>query len=196
MIDPFSHHATDGKVMKISAFKNVEYIARTPRATNCRPERIARPSCSRLLPLVSELVDITGKTAAFERLAGRSAMLGFIAAAGAEVVVFGTGTAGVFGEIQSQLSQPAIFLALAVIATSAVLGAIPTQGKGALLLEPVIASLTSRGRSQGSISQRDVDLALDAALESVFSPGFIQTYFPMDLFLEDSSEEENDPLSN
>lgn len=116
------------------------------------------------------------RTASFETFAGRSAMLGFAAAA----LLEGVG-GSVFVNPRFELSAVALLCA-AMVAASALLAASSTRVSKAsrLLLEPVLASLTSKSRSRGSVSQREVDSALDGTFESVFTAAFLRIAFPME----------------
>jgi len=103
-------------------------------------------------------------------------MLGFAAAALLE---------GVGGSVfVNPHFDPSAVVALcaALVAASAALAASSTRVNKASrqLLEPVLASLTSKSRSRGSVSQREVDSALDGTFESVFTAAFLRIAFPME----------------
>lgn len=118
-------------------------------------------------------------TAGFETLAGRSAMVGFAMAATAEALL---PHSGLFGNWEE--ARDFALLVSALVALSSVAAAMSTRRMrykfdlGQRLLEPVLTSLTSRTRSAGAITGRNVDGALDSAMETVFSASFMRRVFP------------------
>lgn len=117
----------------------------------------------------------------FERTAGRTSMVAVGVAAALELVTYLDGardSVGLFGSVSStQLAAAALAIALsALLATTS-----KTRPRTAqLLLEPLLASLTSASRSQGSVTQGNVDCALDALLDSVFCYEFLRRTFPLE----------------
>ena len=165
----------------------------------------------RVLPLLSELVEINvswnfapliflniewlliylffpslqALTAAFETFAGRSAMIGFSVAAASELLLPNSGLFGQFGcGVQFSEIGGALVLSAAILAATA-----PLKVKQNLL-EPILASLTSKQRSANSVAQRlNVDRALDSAMDAVFNSTFVRTVFSFQI--EDSDVEED-----
>jgi hypothetical protein len=104
-------------------------------------------------------------------------MIGFAAAVAAEVLLPPQG-AGLFGGWEQ--AQAFTLLVAALVSASAALAVASPMKLGRSLLEPVLASLTSRSRSAGAVTNRNVDGALDCALESVFSLAFVRRVFPIE----------------
>lgn len=134
---------------------------------------------SHLLPV---LANLQATTAAFETLAGRSAMLGFAIAVFLEAGLLPTldvqGVFGTFGALEAFA-----WLGISLVACSTVLALASTRkvlrrSIGKRLLEPVLASLTSKSRSDGAVSGRNVDGALDAVMDSTFSAAFLRAVLP------------------
>lgn len=87
-------------------------------------------------------------------------------------------TAGLFGGWE-QAEAFGLLVAVLVSASAALAVASPMK-MGRSLLEPVLASLTSRSRSAGAVTGRNVDRALDSAMDSVFSLSFVRRVFPIE----------------
>lgn len=105
----------------------------------------------------------------YEKLAGRAGMVGASTALALELLFFDQ--SGVFGGISAaQLAGAAL-----VLAAAAGLAAASRRRTGTALLEPLLAALTS---SSGSASSaKNIDLALDALFDSVFSSAFLAVAF-------------------
>lgn len=134
----------------------------------------------RVLPLLSELVEIQALTTAFEQAAGRSAMIGFALAFSAELFLPQNATVGIFGGVCSDSVGNFAFLVAGLVACSVALAYASPMKLGRTLLEPILASLTSQSRSAGALTDRNVDGALDAALDAVFNQKFVRQVFPID----------------
>ena len=118
-------------------------------------------------------------TSTFETIAGRSAMIGFAAAAAAEILLPHQ-AGGLFGAWEQ--AQVFGILVLCLCSASAALALkSPMKIGRSRLLEPVLASLTSESRSAGAITRANVDRALDSTLDSVFNPVFVRTVFPIEI---------------
>ena len=105
-------------------------------------------------------------------------MCGFAVAAAAEVIFPWSGTSGLFGQFES---SEGFAILLAGLLTCSIILAVSSPIKlSRSLLEPIMASLTSKSRSQGSVTGRNVDGALDSAMESVFNPNFVREVFPIE----------------
>jgi len=131
---------------------------------------------NRILPLLSELTAIQSLNARFENLAGRSAMLGFLVAAITESLLPGEQGQGLFGNLQ----DVGVLLAFATVLVSiAAFSATrnTTHRLGLQFLEAVITSLTSPTRSTGSVTNTNVDSALDSAFDMVFNRDFLSRVF-------------------
>ena len=102
-------------------------------------------------------------------------MIGFAVAALSEAALPG---GGLFGGFQD--AQGFSLLGAALVASSAGLALALPRRLSRRLLEPVLASLTSKARSTGSVSGRDVDCALDTTVDSIFTSKFISLAFPME----------------
>lgn len=169
--------------------------SRGPQLPNARPIK----HMNRVLPLLSELVEIQALTAAFETIAGRSAMVGFAVALSVELLVPHSGATGLFGQFDS--AGAFVFLVAGLVTCSVALAASSPVKLSRTLLEPVLASLTSKSRSACSVTGRNVDGALDSAMESVFNPAFVRQVFPIEMefqfqsMLDSDFETESEDLS-
>lgn len=110
----------------------------------------------------------------YEKLAGRAGMVGASSALALELLFFDN---GLFTQASATPGLlPGAALLLAAAAGMAV--ASKRRGSSRALLEPLLAALTSRGGSQGSVSTyTNVDPALDALMDSVFTSAFMAATF-------------------
>lgn len=120
------------------------------------------------------------QTAILETYAGRTAMLGVAVAAGLELLL---PHQPLFAADASRLPALAAVVA-ALLAASAALAAAPKARRSSrLLLEPVLASLTSKSRSVGSVSRKySVDAAVDYIFDTSFELGqdSLMRFFPLE----------------
>ncbi|KAL4421451.1 hypothetical protein ABPG75_010742 [Micractinium tetrahymenae] len=132
----------------------------------------------RLLPLLSDYVQATASVSRFERLAGRSAMVGAGVALLLEVTFPSTLPGGLFGSATSGgAAQFAALVAMLVCCSAGLAARLQRPFSSRRLLEPVIASLTSKRRSFSGVSQTNVDRAVDAALDTIFTSPFVLQNF-------------------
>jgi len=109
-------------------------------------------------------------------------MIGFAVAAAAETLLpaFDSGLFGAWTDAQSFALFVTILVSCSALMALATTRRLRTR-LGGRLLEPVLASLTSRSRSEGAISGHNVDRALDSAINGVFSASFVRTAFPTEM---------------
>lgn len=139
--------------------------AATPAAkTTPKPVRLT------VLPRLAACVEMEDLVSRFENVAGRSAMVGFITALFAETVA----DDGLFSNFTTAgLPGLASYIIGGLLAgTLLALGTRETLG--AAVQEAVITSLTARARSAASVSQQQLDDAVDFFFErlDVFVPVF------------------------
>ncbi|KAI7843550.1 hypothetical protein COHA_002792 [Chlorella ohadii] len=135
----------------------------------------------RVIGLLTDLLEAQALTRRFEQLAGRTAMIAAAVALAVELAMPSSG--GVFGwaassDLAAQLAALGTFMLCCSVGLAA-----RTTGRPAarrLLLEPVLASLTSQRRSLAGVTQRNVDRSLDLLMDTVFTPIFIRKHFPND----------------
>lgn len=135
----------------------------------------------RVISLLTDLLEAQALTRRFEQLAGRTAMIAAAVALAAELAM--PSSAGVFGwaatsDLASQLAALGTFMLCCSVGLAARTTARPATRRR--LLEPVLASLTSKRRSLAGVTQRNVDRSLDLLMDAVFTPLFISKYFPSD----------------
>lgn len=155
------------------------------RSPSIRAALAVRPSNERagkhnerLLPLLSDYVQATASVSRFERFAGRSAMVGAGVALLLEATFPSTLPDGLFGSATSGGAAQFAALVAALVCCSAALAArLQRPFSSRRLLEPIIASLTSKRRSFSGVTQTNVDRAVDAALDSVFPSFFVLQNF-------------------
>jgi len=119
-------------------------------------------------------------TAKFETLAGRSAMIAFAVAATAEALL---PHSGLFGNWQEAINFSLLVVALVLGSSLAAVVATNTKFRrnlGLRLLEPILVSLTSRSRSAGAVTGKDVDRVLDFTMDLVFDARFMRNVFPLE----------------
>jgi hypothetical protein len=126
-------------------------------------------SSSRLLPLLSELIEVQAQSTTFETIAGRGAMIGFATALAAETLA-PNGGAGLFGAgsgLDASASAAVAGLAAALVLGAAALAAALSAHRrpSRRLMEPLLAALTARAGA--GTSARSVEEALDATLARV-----------------------------
>jgi hypothetical protein len=99
-------------------------------------------------------------------------MMGFLVAAVTETLLpsLGGSSRGLFGDFHGSFFFSFGFF---LVAASVALAASSTNRLGRQLLEAVITSLTSRNRSSGSVTNTNVDCALDSAFDAVFDNAFL-----------------------
>lgn len=107
-------------------------------------------------------------------------MVGFAVAFSVELLIPHSGAinTGLFGQFES--AGAFVFLVAGLVACSITLAAASPVRLSRTLLEPVLASLTSKSRSACSVTGRNVDGALDSAMDSVFNPAFVREVFPIE----------------
>ncbi|KAG2426528.1 hypothetical protein HXX76_011753 [Chlamydomonas incerta] len=119
-------------------------------------------------------VELDGKVQRYETFAGRSAMVGVAAATVIEVVT----EQGVLGSVTAEsafsyVAATAAAVAVAIgIAFARSRSDNPEDLGGLELLEPVYASLTAVRRSAASVTQAQVDRAVDVLYETVLERRF------------------------
>lgn len=144
---------------------------------------------NRVLPLLSELIEIQAITTAVENLAGRSAMLGFVVALTVESML----PMGIFGGLNpgQTLSSSLMFGShdhgavavmlggsfLVLCASLAAYASTKKENIGSRFLEPTMVALTSHGDT--SVSKINVDRALESTMESIFTPAFLRKVFQL-----------------
>jgi hypothetical protein len=125
-------------------------------------------------------------------------MIGFTVAFSAELFLPQNNTVGIFGGVCSDSVSDFAFLVAGLVACSVALAYSSPMKLGRSLLEPILASLTSQSRSAGALTDRNVDGALDAALDTVFNQKFVRQVFAIDFQLDsltlvqESDQEEDD----
>ncbi|PSC75302.1 SDR family oxidoreductase [Micractinium conductrix] len=141
-------------------------VAATPRLPTQSGQKPAKIKNERLLPLLSDYVTAASSLTRFERLAGRAAMLGTGVALAAEALL-PVNEAGLFGGAADSSGTAALaYLGAFLICCSVGLASrMHRPLTSRRLLEPVIASLTSKRRSFSGVSQTNVDRAVDSALD-------------------------------
>lgn len=146
-----------------------------PQAIGPNGARAPAPahSSGRLMEKIAAAIEADDSVHRFETVAGRAAMMGFVAAALAEFVLPAHGLFGGWsGEQLSAFSSAAL-----VGVTCAALLAMASKRKvGTRLTEAVFASLTALSRSAGSLSLTSVDEAVDSIFSSVFTDEIIREY--------------------
>lgn len=105
----------------------------------------------------------------FETFAGRSAMVGFVVAVFCELVT----EQGLFHAVTLDDMKAMGAFSLTVITLSAVLATMSKRRLGNRLTEAVISSLTAAKRSAGSVTQKQVDKAVDYFFEKVFNMSMV-----------------------
>lgn len=143
-------------------------------------QRTRRPEQERLrvIRLISACVEANASVIRFENLAGRSAMVGFLAAFLVELVVDGSGLFGNFGP--EQASQFAACTAL-LVSVAAAVAASSTRTLGRRFSEAVLASMTAVQRSRSSVTVGgevdqvggNVDKAVDFVLDKCIPKGLL-----------------------
>ncbi|KAG2430009.1 hypothetical protein HYH02_013837 [Chlamydomonas schloesseri] len=119
-------------------------------------------------------VEHDGKVQRYETFAGRSAMVGVAAAAVIEVVT----EQGVLGSLTAESAITYVAATAAAIATAVGVAFARSRSDrvedlgGLELLEPVYASLTAVRRSAASVTQAQVDRAVDYLYETVLERRF------------------------
>ncbi|KAL6768907.1 hypothetical protein ACKKBF_B16700 [Auxenochlorella protothecoides x Auxenochlorella symbiontica] len=140
---------------------NKAACATLPRTRPCRPTcqggRGPLVTGGRVLPIMSEIAALKAQSSAFERLAGRSAMIGFAVAAAFELAV---PRAGVFGGVQANIQLAAVG-ALGMLALGGLAAAALRRIKGTSL----DAFLVRRPAEFGGLF--DVDPTLEAVLDTI-----------------------------
>ncbi|KAL4432194.1 hypothetical protein ABPG77_005956 [Micractinium sp. CCAP 211/92] len=132
----------------------------------------------RLLPLLSDYVQATASVSRFERFAGRSAMVGAGVALLLEATFPSTLPDGLFGSATTGgAAQFAALVTMLVCCSAALAARLQRPFSSRRLLEPIIASLTSKRRSFSGVTQTNVDRAVDAALDTIFTSPFILSNF-------------------
>eukprot|EP00208_Stichococcus_sp_RCC1054_P001699 CAMPEP_0206148790 /NCGR_PEP_ID=MMETSP1473-20131121/37435_1 /ASSEMBLY_ACC=CAM_ASM_001109 /TAXON_ID=1461547 /ORGANISM="Stichococcus sp, Strain RCC1054" /LENGTH=145 /DNA_ID=CAMNT_0053546213 /DNA_START=828 /DNA_END=1265 /DNA_ORIENTATION=- len=134
---------------------------------------LALHSSARIVEKIAAAIEAEDSLHRFETVAGRAAMMGFFAAAFAEVLLPSHGLFGGWsGEQLSTLST----VALVAVTTSAALAVASKKKVGARLTEAVFVSLTALSRSAGSLSLTSVDEAVDSVFSAVFTDDLIREY--------------------
>ncbi|KAF6258206.1 hypothetical protein COO60DRAFT_1520094 [Scenedesmus sp. NREL 46B-D3] len=124
----------------------------------------------RVMSLISSLVDIEAQVQQFETVAGRSAMIGFFVALGAELAT----EQSIFRSVSASeaVSASAVLLG-AILLAAAAAAANKRQNLGVDIKEAVITSMTAVRRSAASVTGKQVDFAVDNVLSKVFDMGVI-----------------------
>ncbi|WIA40570.1 hypothetical protein OEZ86_013911 [Tetradesmus obliquus] len=124
----------------------------------------------RVMSLISSLVDIEAQVQQFETVAGRSAMIGFFVALGAELAT----EQSIFSSVSPSEAVTASAVLLGSILLAAAAATInKRQNLGVEVKEAVITSLTAVQRSAASVTGKQVDGAVDNVLSKVFDMGVI-----------------------
>lgn len=139
-----------------------------------------RSTQPRVLPILSELLEAQAAVNVFERLAGRTAMIGCGVAAAAELLLPGpeTGLFGAWaqGDQAGQFAATGIFMLCCSVGLAARTYR-PVARRHHRLLEPVLASMTGGRRSFSGVTQKNVDRGADYVLDSVFTQPFMRANF-------------------
>lgn len=107
-------------------------------------------------------------------------MIAFAVAATAESLL---PHSGLFGNWQEAISFSVLVVTLVIGSSLAAVVATNTKIRrnlGLRLLEPILVSLTSRSRSAGAVTGRDVDRVLDFTMDMVFDARFMNTVFSLE----------------
>ena len=110
-------------------------------------------------------------------------MLGFLTAAVSEAAFDANGVFNAGPGSSMELFSAYLFSGTTMLLMAALFSAVCVRspgtglrrGLGRKLLEPVMASLTSGGRSRGSTSGKNVDSAVDVAFDAVFTNALLST---------------------
>jgi urease gamma subunit len=107
-------------------------------------------------------------------------MIAFAVAATAEALL---PHSGLFGNWQEAINFSVLVVALVLGSSLAAVVATNTKFRrnlGLRLLEPILVSLTSRSRSAGAVTGKDVDRVLDFTMDLVFDARFMRNVFPLE----------------
>ncbi|KAK9824388.1 hypothetical protein WJX72_009924 [[Myrmecia] bisecta] len=143
-------------------------------------EATSHPEIERLrvLSLIADSVESTAALSAFESLAGRGAMIGFVVAAIAEVF---TPRQGLFTGWDGEDLTAYGAAALLLISCSAVMAAVSKRKFSAKFNTAILTSLTALAGSQGS---KGIDGAVDFVFDKVFSSKMLEfNFFDMDDYI-------------
>lgn len=130
-----------------------------------QPERLKVISC------LAACVEADAIVASFETIAGRSAMVGFAIAFCSELLL----PKGLFGAWKVDYNL-IFYTALSLVCSAAVLATMSKRRLGKPFREAVLTSLTALSRSAGSITNRNVDGAVDYVFEQVFAKSFLDAH--------------------
>ncbi|PNW80062.1 hypothetical protein CHLRE_08g376300v5 [Chlamydomonas reinhardtii] len=129
---------------------------------------------SSMIRSLAAAVELDGKVQRYETFAGRSAMVGVAAATVIELVT----EQGVLGSVTAESVVTYIAATAAAVATAIGIAFFRSRSDnvtdlgGLELLEPVYASLTAVRRSAASVTQAQVDRAVDYLYETVLERRF------------------------
>lgn len=119
-------------------------------------------------------MDINARVQSFENYAGRAAMVGLLVTFLTEVV---QPAEGLFGSWDQQCASGFALVATALVGGAAGLATMSTRKLGAGVSEAVFTSLTALSRSAGSVTNKNVDKAVDYVFDTVFNNSMVNQYF-------------------
>jgi len=128
-----------------------------------------------VLGLVSAAIESQARVQQFEELAGRSAMVGFLVALAAEVAT----ERSVFQALDAEQLSVVAGLSLASVGLAAGLAA-TKETQLSDITEAVISSCTAVKRSASSVTQQQVDKAVDYMMDKAFNMGVLYTIMAED----------------
>lgn len=124
-----------------------------------------------VLSLLSACVEVNDQVRLFELLAGRSAMIGFLVALGVE----GITEKSVFSQLGEQDITLLCAVCLACTLSASILASMSTRRLGLQLQESVMSSLTAVKRSAASVTQQQVDKAVDYMIDQFWDRDLLYT---------------------
>lgn len=119
--------------------------------------------------LLSAELSIQAATQRFERLAGRSAMIGVLVAVFAELLT----DSSIFRHFSPDTVTFLGSLFMGAVSLAAAAAFASRRKLGLELLEAVVTSLTANQRSAASVTGQQVDSAVDSVLNRVFDQSII-----------------------
>lgn len=156
-----------------SRARSTSFMCQAVGSSLSRSPQKLNGSGGKLVERIAAAIEIDDSLHRFETVAGRSAMMGFVSAAAAELVL---PAGGLFGGWSGEQLSVFSSVALLAVTCSALLALASKRRSGLRLREAVFASLTALSRSAGSLSLASVDEAVDSVFSSVFTDDLIRDY--------------------
>ncbi|KAK9838882.1 hypothetical protein WJX74_005141 [Apatococcus lobatus] len=148
--------------------------------------QLPKTSATRKEPLevvsrIAACVEMNAAVSRFETIAGRSAMVGVLVAALAEVLA--SSSEGLFGSWGADELNLLGGAGIGLLSCAVLLAASSKRRMGKRLTEAVLTSITALSGVKGGARQRSIDNAVDRVFEQVFSSHMIHHNFLEDDFI-------------